>query len=115
MTLNILNKDFFKTDIGKRLAKKYFGYDYSEKPKNDMGFSQSFARKSSIDETVQEKNEQDNRNGVGIIDVSESLPEQLPLLEEVVEEPNFRNCFLTAVNKRKMLIKKIMVLALLHL
>jgi hypothetical protein len=31
--LNILDKDFFKSKAGKRLANKYYGYDYSEKPK----------------------------------------------------------------------------------
>ncbi len=32
--LNVYKKDFFKTEFGKKQAEKYFGHDFSEKPKN---------------------------------------------------------------------------------
>ena len=89
MALNILNKEFFKTELGKKLAKKYFGYDYSKKLKEDEeNFFPGFAKKSSIDDVaVQEC------SGFGRVDVSEPLSEQLPQLEKVVEEPNFKELF----------------------
>ena len=90
MTLNILNKEFFKTELGKKLAKKYFGYDYSEKKIEE---SVDFVNNTSIDDVTVQKN-----GGVGNVDrrmadVSEPLSEQLPQLEEVVEEPNFKELF----------------------
>lgn len=85
--LNILNKDFFKSKTGKRLARKYFGYVYDEEdrdknepPDMEQGFQEI---KPTVEAQTHDISE--------IVQQNEKSSESI--LEDSVQMPDFRGMF----------------------